>query len=33
MLDRLLNLRSSVDEIFAKRDYKGLISAQEGKLQ
>ena len=33
MLDRLLTLRSLVDETFAKRDYKGLTSAQEGKLR
>ncbi|CAM4988101.1 unnamed protein product, partial [Rotaria socialis] len=33
MIDRLLNLRSLVDEIFAKRDFNGLTSAQETKLR
>ncbi|CAF1957957.1 unnamed protein product [Rotaria magnacalcarata] len=33
MLERLLSHRSLVDEIFAKRDYKGLTSTQEGKLR
>ncbi|CAF1358468.1 unnamed protein product [Rotaria magnacalcarata] len=28
-----LIIRSLVDEIFAKRDYKGLTSTQEGKLR
>ncbi|CAF3781937.1 unnamed protein product [Rotaria magnacalcarata] len=33
MLERLLSLCSLADEIFAKRDYKGLTSTQEGKLR
>jgi hypothetical protein len=33
MIERLINLRGLVDEIFGKRDFKGLTFAQETKLR